>query len=133
MILRVDKLLTALPVPSNPNASAARAVQEVMGGKTGEMSTLMNYFFQSCNMRGREEYRPYYDLVANIAAEERAHVELVSYTINLLLTGTTTRGTDPSSAPLKDALNADFSYHFAFSGQAAVPADSMGNWWNGSY
>ena len=49
-----------------------------MGGKAGEMSTLMNYFFQSCNFRGRDEYRPYYELVSNIAAEEWGHVELVA-------------------------------------------------------
>jgi len=42
----------------------------------------MNDLFQSCNFRGREAYRPYYDLVANIAAEEWGHVELVAYTIN---------------------------------------------------
>jgi len=133
MILRVDKLMTALPVPNSPNASAAAAVQEVMGGKTGELSTLMNYFFQSCNLRGREEYRPYYDLIANIAAEEWGHVELVSYTINLLLSGATTRGTDPSAAPLKSAIDEHYKYHFLSSGQTALPADSMGNWWNGSY
>ena len=40
--------------------------------------------------------RPFYDLIANIAAEEYGHIELVAYTINLLLTGTTTRGSDPS-------------------------------------
>ena len=40
--------------------------------------------------------RPFYDLIANIAAEEFGHIELVSYAINLLLTGTTERGDDPS-------------------------------------
>lgn len=133
MILRVDKLMTALPTPSSPSANGAAAVQELMGGKTGELSTLMNYFFQSNNFRGRDEYGPYYDLVANIAAEEWGHVELVSYAINLLLTGTTTRGTDPSAAPLADAVNARNTYHFASSGQASLPVDSMGNFWNGSY
>jgi Mn-containing catalase len=33
--------------------------------------------------------RPFYDLVANIAAEEFGHIELVSCAINPLLTGTT--------------------------------------------
>lgn len=133
MILRLDKLMTALPVPNNPSPQAAAAVQEIMGGKSGELSTLMNYLFQSNNFRGRDEYRPFYDLIANIGAEEWGHVELVCYTINLLLTGATTRGTDPGAAPLKDALGAPYQYHYLASGQAAVPADSMGNWWNGSY
>lgn len=133
MILRVDKLLTALPIPKSAAPEAAAAVQEVMGGKTGELSTLMNYLFQSSNFRGRDEYRPFYDLIANIGAEEWGHVELVAHTINLLLTGATTRGSDPSAAPLGDALGATYKYHYVQSAQAAVPADSMGNWWNGSY
>jgi len=45
-----------------------------MGGKFGEMSTLMNYTYQSFNMRGKSKIQPYYDLVANIAAEERGHI-----------------------------------------------------------
>ena len=133
MIFRADKLLTALPKPKHPSAEAAAAVQELMGGKAGEMSTLMNYFFQSCNFRDRKSYQPYYDIIANIGAEEWGHVELVAYAINLLLTGTTTRGKYPAAEPLADALSAPNKYHFLMSGQAALPMDSMGNWWNGSY
>ena len=133
MIQRFDKLMVDLPEPKHPSPNGAAAVQELLGGKYGEMSTLMNYTFQSFNFRGRKEMRPFYDLVANIAAEEFAHIEAVSYTINLLLTGSTTRGTDPSSTPLKDAVDARNSYHFLASGQAALPVDSMGNPWNGTY
>ena len=42
------------------------------------MSTFMNYTYQSFNFRGRQGARPFYDLVANIAAEEFGHVELVA-------------------------------------------------------
>jgi Mn-containing catalase len=133
MIFRVDKLITALPVPKNPSSEAAAAVQELMGGKAGEMSTLMNYFFQTINFRDREAYGPYYKLVANIAAEEWGHVELVAASINLLLTGTTTRGHDPTAEPLAEALKAHQKYHFFNAGQSALPVDSMGNFWNGSY
>ena len=38
--------------------------------------------------------RPFYDLIANIATEEFGHIELVAYTINLLLSGTTVRGNE---------------------------------------
>jgi Mn-containing catalase len=62
-------------------------VQELLGGKFGEMSTLMNYTFQSFNFRGRSKMKPFYDLIANIGAEEYGHIELVSHTINMLLTG----------------------------------------------
>ena len=47
----------------------------------------MNYTFQSFNFRARQGARPFYDLVANIAAEEFGHVELVAATINTMLTG----------------------------------------------
>jgi Mn-containing catalase len=131
MILRVDRLAIDLPVPSNPNPNAAAAIQELMGGRFGEMSTLMNYTFQSFNFRGREKARPFYDLIANIAAEEYSHIELVAYAINLLLTGATERGDDPATAPLAGAIDARNSYHFIASGQTALPIDSMGNPWTG--
>lgn len=133
MIFRADQLLTKLPKPKHPSANAAAAVQELMGGKAGELSTLMNYFFQTINFRDRDNYKPYYQLVANIAAEEWGHVELVASAINLLLTGTTTRGTDPTAEPLKDVPDFRNTYHFFAAGQNALPMDSMGNWWNGSY
>lgn len=133
MILRIDRLMTDLPMPTAPSADAAAAVQELLGGKFGEMSTLMNYTMQSFNFRGRQQYRPFYDLIANIAAEEFAHIELVSYTINLLLTGTTDRSDNPADAPLEDAMHARNSYHFIASGQQALPVDSQGNFWTGQH
>lgn len=133
MILRLDRIMCDLPTPDSPSPNAAAAVQELMGGKYGEMSTLMNYTFQSFNFRGRAEARPFYDLIANIAAEEYAHIELVAYTINLLLSGSTTRGSDPTTTPLQDAIDARNSYHFLATGQSAVCGDSQGNFWTGQY
>jgi Mn-containing catalase len=129
----MDKLAIELPMPDHPSPNSASAVQELLGGKFGEMSTLMNYTFQSFNFRGRRNMRPFYDLIANIAAEEYSHIELVSYTINMLLTGTTKRGKDPSATPLEGATDARNHYHFIASGQTALPVDSQGNPWNGSY
>jgi Mn-containing catalase len=133
MILRIDRLAIELPPPAHPSPNSASAVQELLGGKFGEMSTLMNYTFQSFNFRGSEKMKPFYDLIANIAAEEFGHIELVSHTINMLLTGSTTRGNDPSDTPLEVATDARNHYHFIASGQTALPVDSMGNAWNGSY
>jgi Mn-containing catalase len=139
MILRIDRLPVSLPVPDSPNANAASFVQELLGGKFGEMSTLMNYTFQSFNFRDKKNLRPFYDLLCNIAAEEHSHIELVSATINLLLSGTTDRkdrskapdGAKVSPDPLRDALDFRNSYHFIASGQAALPVDSMGRPWSG--
>ena len=105
-----------------------------MGGKAGEMSTLMNYFFQSFNFRGRDEYRPYYELVANIAAEEWGHVELVACAINLLLTGhhhprQRPDRQAPRPTPSRPATRTTSSPP----ARTRLPMDSMGNWWNGSY
>jgi Mn-containing catalase len=139
MILRLDRLPVDLPVPDSPNANAAAAVQELLGGKFGEMSTLMNYTFQSFNFRGRTALRPFYDLLCNIAAEEHSHIEAVSATINLLLTGATKRAdrreatkAEQGAAPLSNAVNARNSYHFLASAQCALPVDSMGNPWTGA-
>ena len=78
MILRIDRLQTELPPPSDPDPAGAAAVQELLGGSFGEMSTFMNYTFQSFNFRNRQGARPFFDLVSNIAAEEFGHVELVA-------------------------------------------------------
>lgn len=133
MIFRVDKLQTNLPIPKHPSKEAAAAVQELLGGKAGELTTLMNYFFQTANFRDRDKHRPYFDLVANIAGEEWGHVELVTTAINLLLTGTMTRGTDPTAEPLKGVLGHPYTSHYFYGGQNAIPADSMGRFWDGSF
>lgn len=133
MYLRLDQLPIKFPKTNGPSPNSAAAVQELMGGKFGEMSTLMNYTMQSINFRGREEFRPFYDLIANIAAEELSHVELVGYTINLLLSGAGEQNPDPTSTPLKNATDMRNTYHFIASGQQALPVDSMGAPWNGSF
>lgn len=131
MMLKIDRLPVELPKPKNPSPNDAAAVQELLGGKFGEMSTLMNYTFQSFNFRGRNRLRPYYDVIASIAGEEYGHIEAVSYAINLLLTGTTKRGVDPEPGPLKNTTDARNTRHFIASGQAALPMDSMGDFWTG--
>ena len=52
MFLRIDKLQVEMPAPTEPDPNAAAAVQELLGGRFGEMSTLMNYMYQSFNFRG---------------------------------------------------------------------------------
>ena len=126
MILRIDRLGIQLPPPSTPDPAGAAAVQELMGGKFGEMSTLMNYTFQSFNFRYRQGARPFYDLIANIAAEEYGHIELVAATINTMLTG----AGDARRGARKDE---PYKQHYLFGGKGALPADSHGKPWDGSY
>ena len=119
MILRIDRHAAELPPPSDPDPKGAACVQELLGGKYGEMSTLMNYTFQSFNFRNRQGARPFYDLVANIAAEEFGHIELVSAAINTMLTDPS-KATETAPAEVDDA---DFRnpQHFIAGGRAALP------------
>jgi Mn-containing catalase len=130
MFLRIDKLQVELPVAEHPDPSAARLVQELLGGRFGEMTTLMCYTYQSFNFRGRQELKPFYDLVANIAAEELGHIELVAATINGLLSGTAARGPSPD-ARLSGVAGAGNPHHFLVSGQGALPVNSLGAPWTG--
>src|SRR5947208_6685042 len=124
MILRVDRLQTELPPPSDPDPIGASAVQELLGGKFGEMSTFMNYTYQSFNFRARQQARPFYDLVANIAAEEFGHIELVATAINTMLTGATpvANGKLPRT-PLAAVKGVGNPHHFLAGGQGALPQD----------
>ena len=123
MILRLDRIGTELPPPSDPDPDGAASVQELLGGRFGEMSTLMNYTYQSFNFRNKQGARPFYDLIANIAAEEFGHIELVAMTINTMLT-------DADLSASKEARN---TQQFIAGGKAALCADSMGKPWAGDY
>ena len=127
MIQRIDRLQTELPPPSTPDPAGAAVVQELLGGKFGEMSTFMNYTFQSFNFRARQHARPFFDLVANIAGEEFGHIELVATTINTMLTGAGEKDNLPDPGSL---LNPQ---QFIAGGAAALVQDSNGKPWNGDY
>ena len=132
MMKRVNRIAIDLPIPDHGDMNAAAAVQELMGGKFGEMSTLNNYMFQSFNFRGKKKLRPFYDLIASITAEEFGHVELVANTINLLSIGNTVPG-DPDTAPLQNGKDARYSLHFTTTAQTSYPGDGMGRPWNGEF
>lgn len=132
MFKRINLLPIALPVPKHPDANAAAAVQELLGGRFGEMSTLNNYLVQSSNFRSKRKLKPFYELVASITAEEVGHVELVMNSINLCLSGSTFPA-DPDAAPLRNGLDKRNTYHFIGTAQTSLPGDSMGKAWNGDY
>jgi Mn-containing catalase len=132
MILRIDRLQTEMPPPSDPDPAGAAVVQELLGGKFGEMSTFMNYTYQSFNFRNRQGARPFYDLVASIAAEEFAHIELVSTAINTMLTGAAKKKAGKKGS-LKGIESARNTQQFLAGGASALVQDSMGKPWNGDY
>src|ERR1700710_1667211 len=132
MIMRLDRLQAEIPPPSDPDHNGASLVQELLGGKFGEMSTFMNYTYQSFNFRNRQGARPSYDLVASIPAEEFAHIELVSTAINTMLTGAA-KGKAGKKGSLKGVKDVRNSQEFLAGGAAAMVQDSMGKPWNGDY
>ena len=71
MILRLDRWGTELPPPSEPDPAGAQAVQELMGGRFGEMSTLMNYLHQSAAFKEKERLKPFHEIVSSAAGLTR--------------------------------------------------------------
>jgi Mn-containing catalase len=133
MFLRIDRLQIELPLPAEPAPNAAAALQELLGGKYGEMSTLGNYLFQSFNFRSKSKLKPFYGLVANITAEELGHVELVSNGVALLNNGPGAPDdveADISNAPFADMKDIRLAASFLSNAGGAMPMNSNGASWN---
>ncbi len=129
MFMRVDKLLIDLPMPKKQDANAGAALQELLGGKYGEMSTLNNYMYQSFNFRSKSKLRSIYNIVASITAEELGHVELVANGVALLNNGPDsdeTGGADIGDAPFDPMRDIRLAGSFFSNGGGAMPVDSNG-------
>ena len=121
--------------PDKPDPAAAKVLQEILGGHFGEMRTMMQYFFQSSNFRGKDtQYR---DLLRGVFLEEIAHVELVQNTINQLLNDSGESAVPGNAgvdhAPLDEAVKDANPHHYIIGAQASLPVDASGNPWNGSW
>ncbi len=132
MFMRIDRLQAELPEPKKPSPNAAAALQELLGGKYGEMSTLGNYMFQSFNFRNKTKLRPFYSLVSAIFMEELGHVELVSTGVSMLNNGPgdSTENVDISQAPFKDMRDTRLAGGFFANGGGAMPINSNAMSWN---
>lgn len=120
--------------PDQPDPAAAKVLQEILGGQFGEMRTMLQYFFQSSNFRGKD--KQFRDLLRGVFLEEIAHVELVQNTINQLLTGAGEHdvgATGVDGAPLDEVIKHTNPHHFIIGAQASLPVDAAGNPWNGSW
>jgi Mn-containing catalase len=132
MFMRIDRLQTELPEPKEPNPNAAAALQELLGGKYGEMSTLGNYMFQSFNFRNKTKLRPFYSLVSSIFAEELGHVELVSAGVAMLNNGPGNPASAPdiSDAPFREMQDVRLAGSFFSNAGGAMPVNSNAMSWN---
>lgn len=121
-------------VPDKPDPSAAKVLQETLGGRFGEMRTMMQFFFQSSNFRGNQ--KQFRDLIRGIFIEEISHVELVQTTINQLLNGAGEEAVGAggsTGAPLEEAIKHANPHHFIVGAQSSLPVDASGIPWNGNY
>jgi Mn-containing catalase len=135
MFFHAQQLINPI-VDDDPDPAAANALQEGLGGQFSEMRTMMQYLFQAFNFRGTAT--PYRDLIQGIGVEEISHVELIATTISKLLDGAPgyrQNGTpgEGGSTPLELALSQGNIHHFLVGAQGALPVDSAGNPWSGSY
>lgn len=138
MFLRIDRLQIELPPPAQQDPNGAAALQELLGGKYGEMSTLGNYMFQSFNFRSKSKLRPFYELVASITAEELGHVELVSNGVAMLNNGPDTAmdemdGGDISDTPFDAMKDIRLAASFLSNGGGSAPINSNGHSWNNDF
>ncbi|OZD84657.1 catalase [Rhodococcus sp. 05-339-2] len=141
MYLHVQSLIHDIAT-DEPDPAAANALQEGLGGQFGEMRTMMQYLFQAMNFRGAAA-KPYRDLIQGIGTEEISHVELIGTTISRLLDGSPEyqgKVSDPldtpgagGATPLNLALSQGNIHHYLVGAQGALPVDSVGNPWSGSY
>jgi Mn-containing catalase len=139
--LDVQKLIHEIAA-DEPDPAAANALPEGPGGQFGEMRTTMPYLFQSMNSRGPKA-KPYEDLLQGIGTEEISRVELIGTTIAHLLDGSPRyqgKDTDPldtpgagGATPLASALTEGNTHHYLEGTRGALPVDSAGNPWSGSY
>lgn len=132
MFFRSEKLLIPLEKPASPDPNGAAAIQELLGGKFGEMSTLNNYLHQSFGFKEKKKLKPFYDLIASITAEELGHVELITTAINLMLENSVPEGS-PVDAPLEAAKDLRNTHHTIVGGGGHQVMDSMGHFWSGEH
>src|SRR5437763_11973230 len=136
MFFHTQQLINEI-MPDEPDPFAANALQEGLGGQFGEMRTMMQYLFQSINSRGPATQ--YKALIQAVAIEEISHVELIGTTIARLLDGAPGyqgNGAIPGAGgttPLNMAPHTANIHHFLVAAQGAMPIDSAGNPWSGSY
>src|ERR1700753_2211706 len=90
MMFTINKKLQYPVRVDRPDPVYARQLQELLGGKYGEMTVMIQYLFQGWGMRGDggdPRLIRVKDMLLETGTEEIAHVEMLSTCIALLLNG----------------------------------------------
>ena len=116
-----------------PNPRFARMLQQAIGGVEGEIRVMMQYMFQAWGCRGPARYR---DMLLNTATEEIGHIEMLATAVALNLEGTPAKVQEKaarSNGLVEAIMGGQDPRHVLSSGLAAMPVDSNGLPFNGSW
>lgn len=122
-----------------PDPVYARHLQELIGGKFGEMTVMTQYLFQGWNLRGDlddERLRRLKDMLLDTGTEEIAHVEMLATCVAMLLEGSSPEQVEEAarSNPVVYAtLGGMNPQHLIVGGLGALPTDSAGNPFRGDF
>jgi Mn-containing catalase len=116
--------------PDGPDAAFARRLQEVLGGKWGEMTVAMQYLYQGWNCRLPGKYK---DMLLDIGTEELAHVEMITTMIDRLLDAAPLQPDDGHTNAAAAAFGSSNPQHTIVNGGGGYIADSMGVPWSGAF
>jgi Mn-containing catalase len=117
--------------PDHPDPAFARRLQEVLGGKWGELTVATQYLLQGWNCRLPGKYK---DMLLAIGTEELAHVEMLVTLIDRLLdVSPLTVDGGNNSKTLAAEYGAQNTQHQINNGGGAYYHDSMGVPWSGAY
>ena len=122
-----------------PDPVYAKQLQELIGGKFGEMTVMMQYLLQGWSVRGDAgdpELARLKDMLLDTGTEEIAHVEMLSTCVALLLEGTSPEQQEEAAkgnALVYATLGGMNPQHMIMAGLSAQVTDSVGNPWLGTF
>jgi Mn-containing catalase len=116
-----------------PNPIFAKYLQQAIGGVEGEIRVCLQYLFQGWGNRGPDRYK---DMLLNTGTEEIGHIEMLATAVALNLEGAPAKLQEEiagKNGTVEAILGGQDPRHVLSAGLAAMPADSNGNPFNGSW
>jgi len=116
-----------------PNPLFAKMLQQAIGGVEGEIRVCLQYLFQGWGNRGPDRYK---DMLLNTGTEEIGHIEMLATAVALNLEGAPASLQEEiagKNGTVEAVLGGQDPRHVLSAGLAAMPADSNGNPFNGSW
>jgi Mn-containing catalase len=116
-----------------PNPIFAKHLQQAIGGVEGEIRVCLQYLFQGWGFRGPDRYK---DMLLNTGTEEIGHIEMLATAVALNLEGAPAKLQEEiagQNGTVEAILGGQDPRHVLSAGLAAMPVDSNGNPFNGSW